>query len=183
MELRFPLPAPVNPPPAFGIPRTSSSSTAVADQRPKPPHPPHPTPAGPWCAHSLGEAEGTMTTLPQRGEGWARGRVNSRPSLQHPFPASATPQPDSEVTAPGTRLEREGTGLLAVPWELADKPLQSPAENRIPPPHHLPNRIKALGSRLEGAGPSVGATAASSLPIPPRRRGRYDQPWRSFPDA
>ena len=51
-------------------PGTSCSPTAVTDQRPKPPHP---TPAGPRRAHSLGEAEGTMTTLPQRGEGWARG--------------------------------------------------------------------------------------------------------------
>ncbi|KAM9676673.1 uncharacterized protein ACBT57_004326 [Dama dama] len=109
----------------------------------------------------------------------------SVPSLPTPLRRGpgATPQPDSEVTAPGTRLEREGAGLLAVPRELADKPLQSPAENRIRPPHHLPNRIKALGSRLEGAGPAAGAAAASSLPIPPRRRGRYDQPWRSFPDA
>lgn len=72
---------------------------------------------------------------------------------------------------------------MEVPWELVDKPLQSPAENRIPPPHHFPNSIKALGSRLEGAGPAVGAVAASSLPILPRRRGRYVQPWRSLPDA
>ena len=87
------------------------------------------------------------------------------------------------MTAPGTKLEREGAGLLEVPWELVDKPLQSPAENRIPPPHHFPNSIKVLGSRLEGAGPAVGAVATSSLPIPPRRRGRYVQPWRSLPDA
>lgn len=74
--------------PASGVrhpPGTSASPTAVTDQHPKPPHPPHPTPAGPRCAHSLGEAEGT-TTLPQREEGWARGRVKLSPFSATPLP-------------------------------------------------------------------------------------------------
>lgn len=116
MELRFPFPEPVNPPP-FGIPPGTSCSPQLSPI--SVPSLPTPSPAGPRCAHSLGDGEGTMTTLPQRGEG-ARGAGKTLALLCCPFPASATPLSDSEVTASGTKLEREGAGLLAVPWKLKD---------------------------------------------------------------
>ena len=167
MELGFPFPARIKPPPPFYIPSAPSSSpTAVTDQRSQPPLP---TPVGDQAL-----------PLPRRS--WADnyklfphlGRSGEVAGLNHsPFPATplpqqaATPHAQSEVTAPGIKLGREGDGLLAVPWELADTTLQSPGKKVS---LFLITSQPALRPsedvwRVPGA--AVGAVEATSPSIPP----------------
>lgn len=168
MELGFPFPARIEPPPPFCIPSAPSSSpTAVTDQCSKPPLP---TRVGDQALTLPGEAGRTITSSSLT---WGRvGKWGG--GLKHsPFPATplpqqaATPHAQSEVTAPGIKLGREGDGLLAVPWELTDTTLQSPGEKV--PLFRITSQpaLRPSEDAWKVPGPAVGLVEATSPSIPP----------------
>lgn len=83
-------------------------------------------------AHSLGEVGQTQALLSlERSE--EVGVLKHSPFSASPLPQQvATPHAHSEGTAPGTKLGREGGGLLGMPRELADRTLQSQGKTSFP---------------------------------------------------
>lgn len=102
-----------------------------------------PSPAdsgGPRSAHSLGEAEGT-TTLPQRGEGWARGRVKLSPFSATPLPrkchSAARQRGDSAGHQAGEGRNWAVGGAMGAGGQAPTVPggTQDPSSPSPPKPH------------------------------------------------
>lgn len=107
-----------------------------------------------------------MTTLSHREGVGKRGRVKLSPfSLQHPLPRKCHSAVRQRGDSVGHQAGEGRSWAFGGAMEAEGLAPTVPGRNRIPPPHHRPNSIKALGSRSQGAGPAVGAVAASSLPV------------------